>query len=125
MISQRPFALTKIVLLLTFRSKNCSGETRGESARTCLILLRGFSRSRRGVAGKLRFCEASSPTAYSAGKLNFRVRKLRGNVDADRYVGAFFLAIGYISVSTDSQGAFYGRILVDMEGHSLGCWVLL
>jgi len=41
-------------------------------------------------------------------------------VNADRHVGAFFLAIGDIGIGADSQAAFYGRVLVDLEGHGLG-----
>ncbi len=50
--------------------------------------------------------------------------KLRSNVHADRYVGALLLPISYIGVGANSQAAFYGRILVDLEGHGLGWWIL-
>src|SRR5207245_5209124 len=49
-----------------------------------------------------------------------RVCELRSNADADRYVGAFFLAISNIGVGADFQAAFNSRILVELEGHGLG-----
>ena len=55
-----------------------------------------------------------------------RVRELRGNADANRKVGAFFLAIRYIGVGANFEAAIYGRILIDHEGHGLGsAWILL
>jgi len=49
-----------------------------------------------------------------------RVCELRSNADADRYVGAFFLAISNIGVGADFQAAFNGGVLVELEDHSLG-----
>src|SRR3977135_4159669 len=43
---------------------------------------------------------------------------LGSNADANRHVAATFLVVGNVGVGIDFETAFYGRVLVNKEGHA-------
>src|SRR5882762_6196872 len=105
-------AMARVHAVSTGKVQKCGGRYERYCAR------------RRGrVANTPPFAGTVTPSRSrrsAQGRLDLRVGDLRSDADADRHVGAFFLAIRNVGDGIDFQAAFYGRILVELEGHGLG-----